>query len=47
MDWATMVCVPLVAGIFQAQVVYTVLRISGEVLHTFAAGLINSELQVP
>jgi hypothetical protein len=47
MDWATRVCSSVVAGISQAQVVYTVLRITEEMLHTFTAGLINSDLQVP
>jgi len=46
-DWATRVCFPVVASISQAPVVYTVLRISGEALHTFTAGLINPDLQVP
>ena len=44
MDWATRVCFPVVASISQAQVVS---HISGEMLHTFTAGLINSDLQVP
>jgi len=47
MDWATRVCSSVVAGISQAQVVYTVLHISDEMLYTFTAGLIGSDLQVP